>query len=49
MVTLVTCMGGVDVDTGHWSHAWEEWMLRLVTCMGGVEVDTGHIHGRSGC
>ena len=58
MLTLVTCMGGVDVDTGHmhgrsgcwhWSHAWEEWMLTLITCMGGVDVDTDHIHGRSGC
>ena len=47
MLTLVTCMGGVDVDTE--SHAWEEWMLTLVTCMGGVDVDTGHMHGRSGC
>ena len=33
MLLLVTCMGGMDVDTGHmherigcwlWSHAWEE-------------------------
>ena len=58
MLTLVTCMGGVDVDTvhmrgrsvsWHWSHAWEEWMLTLITCMGGVDVDTGHMHGRGGC
>ena len=44
-MTLVTRMGGVDVDTG---HAWEEWMLTLVTCMGELNVDTGHIHGRIG-
>ena len=58
MLTLITCMGGVDVDTGHmhggsgclhWSHAWEGWRLTLVTCMGGVDVDTDHMHGRSGC
>ena len=48
MLTLITCMGGVDVDSG-WSHAWEEWVLTLVTCMGGMDVDTGHMHGRSGC
>ena len=38
MLTLVTCMGGVDVDTGH-MHGWTgDWMLTLVTCMGGVDV-----------
>ena len=47
MLKLVTCMGGVDVDTGH-MHG-KKWMLTLVTCMGGVDVDTDHMHGRSGC
>ena len=46
MLTLVTCMGGMNVDTG---HAWEEWMLTLITCMGGLDVDTGHMHGKNGC
>ena len=59
MLILVTCMGGMDVDTGHmherigcwlWSHAWEEWMLTLlITRTGGVDVDTDHMHGRGGC
>ena len=46
MLILVTCMGGVYVDTGH-MHG-RGWMLTLVTCMGGMDVDTGHIHRRSG-
>ena len=58
MLTLVTCMGGLDVDTGHmhgrrgcrhWSHEWGKWMLTLVTCMGGMDVDIGHMHGRIEC
>ena len=40
MLTLVTCMGGVDVDTGH---------MHVEVTVGGVDVDTGHMHGRSGC
>ena len=48
MLTLITYMGEVDVDTGH-MHGRSEWMLTLVTCMGGVNGDTGHTHGRSGC
>ena len=47
MLTLVTCMGGVDVDTG--PHAWEEWMLTLITCMEEWMLITGPIHGRSEC
>ena len=56
MLLLVTCMGSMDVDTGHmhgrngcwlWSHAWEEWTLTLlITRTGGVDVDTDHMHGR---
>ena len=48
MLALITCMGGMDVDTT--DHiAREKWLLTLVTCMGGVDVDTDHMHGRSGC
>ena len=33
MLTLVTCMGGVDVDTGHMHERSE--MLTVITCMRG--------------
>ena len=56
MLILITCIGGVDVDTDHthgrsgycyWSHAWVGWMLTLVTCMRGLDVGSGHMHGRN--
>ena len=38
MLTLVTCMGGVDVDTDHIMGGVDV----DITCMGGVDVDRSH-------
>ena len=46
MLTLITCMGGVDVDTGPCMGGVD---VTLVTRMGEVDVDIGHMHGSRGC